>query len=450
MLVSGSQQVSLARGRTSLVGLLRMSVDPLLIVIALVVSCMALDVEFGGRELVLALIAFSLTFPGELSARRLRRNLFLTVVTNWLLVFALLLFFGYATRFVAHFDEQVLLLWFVLTPLLQYCAHRTVPLLIPQLLAVDGTRTAVVVGANDIGRKLARSLRQEPTLGFRFLGFFRDAEQPATALGDDEPLLGSIEDVAAYAKQHAIGAVFIAMPMAAQPRLLALLEQIKDTTASVYFVPDIFIFDLIQARIDDVDGMPVVAVCETPFVGVNGLLKSVSPLLLAAAIGVKFSSPGPVFFRQRRYGLDGRDITVWKFRSMRVAEDGAEVRQATRHDSRVTPFGAFMRRTSIDELPQLFNVLQGRMSLVGPRPHAVAHNELYRRLIKGYMIRHKVRPGITGWAQVNGLRGETDSIDKMRARIDYDLEYLRRWSIGFDLMILAKTVRIVLARTNAY
>jgi putative colanic acid biosysnthesis UDP-glucose lipid carrier transferase len=157
-----------------------------------------------------------------------------------------------------------------------------------------------------------------------------------------------------------------------------------------------------------------------------------------------------VMFRQRRYGVDGKDIVVYKFRSMTVAEDGAQVTQATRGDQRITPFGAFMRKTSIDELPQLLNVLQGRMSMVGPRPHAVAHNELYRHLIKGYMMRHKVKPGITGWAQVNGLRGETDTVEKMRQRIEFDLDYLRRWSLGFDLRILLRTVKIVLRQTNAY
>jgi putative colanic acid biosynthesis UDP-glucose lipid carrier transferase len=176
-----------------------------------------------------------------------------------------------------------------------------------------------------------------------------------------------------------------------------------------------------------------------------------SPIMLAAALAVKLTSPGPVLFRQRRYGLDGEEILVWKFRSMRIQEDGAEVIQATRDDPRVTPVGAFLRRTSIDELPQFFNVLQGRMSVVGPRPHAVAHNEMYRKLIKGYMIRHKVKPGITGWAQVNGARGETDTIDKMRRRIDFDLEYLRNWSLRLDLLIVWKTVwQALRGDRNAY
>jgi putative colanic acid biosysnthesis UDP-glucose lipid carrier transferase len=177
----------------------------------------------------------------------------------------------------------------------------------------------------------------------------------------------------------------------------------------------------------------------------------ISPLMVAIAITVKRSSPGPVLFRQRRYGLDGKEIIVYKFRTMTVAEDGDEVPQATRNDARVTPLGAFLRRHSLDELPQFINVLQGRMSVVGPRPHAVAHNELYRKQIKGYMIRHKVKPGITGWAQVNGLRGETDTLEKMSARIAYDLAYLRNWSLRLDLQIVIKTVFVVLKGSkNAY
>jgi putative colanic acid biosynthesis UDP-glucose lipid carrier transferase len=172
--------------------------------------------------------------------------------------------------------------------------------------------------------------------------------------------------------------------------------------------------------------------------------------MLAIAAGVKLSSPGPVIFRQRRYGLDGREIVVYKFRTMTVTEDGAVVRQATRADGRVTRFGAILRRYSLDELPQLINVLQGRMSVVGPRPHAVAHTELYRKLIKGYMFRHKVRPGITGWAQVNGLRGETDTLEKMERRIAYDLDYLREWSLQLDLRIVLRTVLVVFDGGNAY
>jgi putative colanic acid biosynthesis UDP-glucose lipid carrier transferase len=231
----------------------------------------------------------------------------------------------------------------------------------------------------------------------------------------------------------------------------------------VYFVPDMFVTDLIQGRIDSVSGMPVLGVCDSPFSGVSGLVKrasdvifsiailaAISPLLLVLALCVKLSSPGPVIFKQRRYGLDGEDIVVYKFRSMTVTEDGDAIRQCAEHDGRLTPLGAFMRRTSLDELPQFINVLQGRMSIVGPRPHAVAHNELYRKLIKGYMQRHKVRPGLTGWAQVNGLRGETPTLERMQARIDHDLDYLRNWSLRLDLYIMAKTLWVVLKGQNAH
>lgn len=258
-------------------------------------------------------------------------------------------------------------------------------------------------------------------------------------------------------------ALYLALPIAAQPRILSVLDELKDTTVSIYFVPDIFMTDLIQGRLDSVGPMPVMAVCETPFNGISGMVKRgsdisialvimllASPVTLALALAVKLTSPGPVIFKQRRYGLDGKEILVYKFRSMSSTDNGSEVKQATKNDSRITPFGAILRKTSLDELPQFYNVLQGRMSIVGPRPHAVAHNETYRKLVKGYMVRHKVKPGITGWAQVSGYRGETDTIDKMEKRIEYDLEYLRNWSLGFDLWIIVKTVLVVLNDKKVY
>jgi putative colanic acid biosynthesis UDP-glucose lipid carrier transferase len=242
-----------------------------------------------------------------------------------------------------------------------------------------------------------------------------------------------------------------------------LLDELKDTTASIYFLPDVFVTDLIQSRSGSVCGMPVISVCESPFTGYDGIVKRasdlilsllililVSPLLIIIAAAIKIDSPGPIIFKQRRYGLDGEEIVVYKFRSMRVCEDGGSIRQAQEGDDRITRLGAFLRKTSLDELPQFVNVLQGRMSIVGPRPHAVAHNEIYRNLIKGYMIRHKVKPGITGWAQVNGYRGETKTLDKMQGRIDYDLDYLRNWSLRLDLRIIMKTVLLVFKDSAAY
>ena len=242
-----------------------------------------------------------------------------------------------------------------------------------------------------------------------------------------------------------------------------LVHELGDTTASIYFLPDVTGFDSIQQRTSEILGMPVVAMCETPFHGYRGLVKRLmdvtiavgalvvlAPLLAGIAIAVKRGSPGPVLFRQRRYGLDGREINVFKFRTMTVCENGALVTQASRNDSRVTPIGKHLRRWSLDELPQLINVLQGTMSIVGPRPHAVAHNEEYRKLIKRYMVRHKVLPGITGLAQVRGCRGETARVEHMEARVLFDLEYMRRWSPMLDLEIILATVVAVIKTDNAY
>jgi putative colanic acid biosynthesis UDP-glucose lipid carrier transferase len=333
----------------------------------------------------------------------------------------------------------------------------------PHVLAAEGMhKTAVIAGANDLGRRLAARLRASPLLGIRFAGYFDDRAPGRLQNVVPRDNLGALSALADYARSNTVDVIYIALPMASQPRILKLLEDLRDTTASIYFVPDIFVSDLIQARVDSIGGLPVVAVCESPFHGFNAVAKRVSdfclaalilagisPLMVAIALGVKLSSPGPVLFKQRRYGLDGKRIVIYKFRSMTVAEDGDVVRQVTRNDQRVTRFGAFLRRTSLDELPQFINVLQGRMSIVGPRPHAVAHNEMYRKLIRGYMIRHKVKPGITGLAQVNGLRGETDTVDKMKARIDYDLAYLRNWSLALDVRIILKTA-VVLLHKNAY
>ena len=463
MLLGAAHQQELIRSQLSLVRLVRSTIEPVLIISALLAATFVFDGEFEGKDLILSLLVFSLTFPGRLSHGRISRPRLFEVWANWLGIALLLIFFGYATRSLRYFDLRVILTWTLSVPFLLLFAYRMIPVIMPRLLAVEGYRSAVIVGANEIGRKLAREFAQEAQLGVRLIGFFDDRSQERLELGPDEKIEGRLCDVPEYVKREHVEAIFIALPMSSQPRLHKLLDELRDTTASIYFAPDIFVYDLIQARIDHINGIPVVAVCETPFYGINGMVKRasdlvlaslilflVSPLLLAIAVAVKATSPGPVLFRQRRYGLDGREIVVYKFRSMRVAEDGAVVRQATRNDSRVTPLGAFLRRTSLDELPQFANVIQGRMSIVGPRPHAVAHNETYRKLIKGYMMRHKVKPGITGWAQVNGLRGETESVEKMKARIDYDLDYLRNWSLRFDLSIILKTVVVVLRRQNAY
>ncbi len=315
--------------------------------------------------------------------------------------------------------------------------------------------TALIAGANTHGRELARRLMADVSGDRRLLGFVDDRAPPRLPATLEAPLLGRFSDLGEIVQRNGVDEVFLALPISAAPRVQAVLAQLRDSTASVHFIPQWPEPSAVQVRMTQVAGMPVLTLCASPFLGPRAHLKRLAdvlialvaivltgPLMLGIAAAIKLSMPGgPVIFRQRRHGLNGQTIEVWKFRTMRVTEDGASVRQATRNDPRVTPLGAFLRRTSLDELPQFFNVLQGRMSVVGPRPHALAHNAYYRQHIDGYMLRHKVRPGITGWAQVNGARGETDTIDKMERRVAYDLEYLRQWSPTLDVRILWRTIQ---------
>ncbi|GAB4166578.1 MAG: undecaprenyl-phosphate glucose phosphotransferase [Rhodocyclaceae bacterium] len=459
MLAAANPRHSLLKARPSLVSVIGSLLDPLVAIAALAAVNAWYAEPFDAPYFILTLVVFSMAYPGKPQLGTPSAKMARDVLFDWTILAGVLFLFGYASGYLAMFPERVLVAWFVAVPIAQIACQQLVRLVLPHVLGRrENYRRAVIVGANETGLALARNLARAPWLGIRLAGFFDDRTRCRIEAPEPRPrLLGRTKDLSAYVRGNGIDLIYLALPMATQPRILALLDELADTTASVYFVPDVFVTDLIQARMDSVMGMPVVAVCETPFTGLNGLIKRgsdlvlaslilvlVSPLMLALAIGVKLSSPGPVFFRQRRYGLDGKEIVVYKFRSMTVCEDGPEVPQATRDDARVTPFGAFMRRTSLDELPQFINVLQGRMSIVGPRPHAVAHNELYRKLIKGYMVRHKVKPGITGLAQVKGLRGETPTVEKMRARIDWDLNYVRNWSLKLDLRIILKTIWIIL------
>jgi putative colanic acid biosynthesis UDP-glucose lipid carrier transferase len=414
--------------------------------------------------LTLCLLVFALTFPGR---NRFRENLIgaaVDIVSSWVTLAVILALCGYATRSLEYFVNNVLLAWLLITPILQWIAVWIGSRVVKRLAArPEARRTAVVVGAGALGVKVAKALADSGDHGIHFVGYFDDRTDDRLHQEASAERLGGLKDVASYCTDHSVREVYITLPLGSQPRIVELLEDLQDTTASLFFVPDVFGISIIQGRLQDTNGVPVVGICETPFTGTNELVKRISdivlasiilvlisPILLAVAIGVKLSSPGPVIFRQRRNGLDGGEIVVYKFRSMTSQDNGPVVRQATKGDPRITRFGAFIRSTSLDELPQFINVLQGRMSIVGPRPHAVAHNEQYRQLIKAYMVRHKVKPGITGWAQVNGHRGETDTIEKMQARVEYDLEYLRNWSLGLDLQIIVRTVRLVLFDRHAY
>jgi putative colanic acid biosynthesis UDP-glucose lipid carrier transferase len=435
------------------VAFLRKALDPAIAGGMLVAATLVTGQPLGRSVWALALLTFLLTYPGEVPYRSRLLGQLRRIFASWALAVGALLALGIVFGVIDNFGSQQLALWVVGVPTAQALAHWAGPRVLARVFSLRRHNNAIVVGANPHGRALVRAMHADEGASTRFMAYFDDRE--AHRLGDDleVPVQGNIDSVADFVRANHIDQIYIALPMASQPRILKLLDDLRDTTASIFFVPDIFMYDLIQARVDLAAGMPVVAVCETPFHGTAGVIKRLSDVtitvgvlllaglpMLGIALAIRLGSPGPAIFRQRRYGLDGREIVVWKFRTMYVQEDDGTVRQATADDARVTPIGRVLRCTSLDELPQFFNVLQGRMSVVGPRPHAVSHNETYRKLINGYMIRHKVKPGITGWAQVNGARGETDIIDKMQSRIEFDLEYLRNWSLRLDLQIVARTV----------
>jgi putative colanic acid biosynthesis UDP-glucose lipid carrier transferase len=450
--------------------LLRRLISPVVVVLVLVFLVKALGERMDGYYLVLSIIVFFLSshlFDDQALLRPCgSRHIwsgFGSVLFAWGMTVLGVVFLGYVTQLDYHYDDEVMLYWFVATPIVLLLVHMGMRWYIRDMVDQGRTRRAVIIGGNEAGERLASRMRDNECLLTEFLGFVDDRQPERLSPVVRGQFLGKASDILEIVRNTRAEVVYISLPISQKARINALLDLLKDSTASVYMVPDIFTYDLIQARIDQMGGVPIIAILETPFTSINAINKRLadvvlsililallSPLMILVAMLVKLSSPGPAIFKQRRYGLNGEEIIVYKFRSMRVTEDGAVIRQATKDDDRVTPIGRILRKTSLDELPQFINVLQGQMSIVGPRPHAVAHNELYRKLISGYMLRHKAKPGITGWAQVNGLRGETDTVDKMAARIQYDLNYLRNWSLALDLMIILKTVMLVFKDARAY
>lgn len=365
--------------------------------------------------------------------------------------------------------------------MLGLCSWRIVARGVLHLLRSRGhnTRSVAIVGSGSLAVSVAKRLVDCTWGGYIIKGFYDDrqmldvdafpscdTERRYMGIADDQgrpSVIGRFDDVVAQAESGEIDHVYIALPMRAEARIKELTERLANSTATIYIIPDIFIFELLQAKAINLNGIPAINIVSEPMTGIDGWMKRVEDIILsslilvlislpmlAIAVAVKLTSKGPVFFKQNRYGIDGTAIKVWKFRSMTVAENGDTVTQATKGDMRITKVGAFLRRTSLDELPQFLNVLGGGMSIVGPRPHAVAHNEEYRVQIPGYMLRHKIKPGITGWAQINGWRGETDTLEKMEKRVEYDLHYIRHWSLLWDLKIIIKTIFKGFVHKNAY
>ncbi|MCA0902152.1 undecaprenyl-phosphate glucose phosphotransferase [Microbulbifer agarilyticus] len=396
------------------------------------------------------------------------RNMLLTTALAWTVVCLLLLLIGYFSAQAAIYSRLVVGSWFCVTLFGLGSWRFALRKLLHYLRVNDhNTRSAAILGFNEAAVKLAQELQRNPQLGIRLQGVYRlpglGGEGDDALPGNSHLIAGDLEQALSAARTGDLDLIYIALPVGEARHIGQLLAALGDTTATVFLLPDIFGSNLLRTRWQRIGGSTVLSIYDSPIQGINSWLKRLedllvstmaltllSPLMLLIALGVKLTSSGPVLFKQRRYGLNGHTIDVWKFRSMTCTEDGPTIQQAQKNDARVTPFGRFLRCTSLDELPQLFNVLGGTMSIVGPRPHAVAHNEQFRSIVSGYMLRHKVKPGITGWAQINGWRGETDTLEKMHKRVEHDLDYIRNWSIFLDLRILCLTVSRGFVGKNAY
>lgn len=324
-------------------------------------------------------------------------------------------------------------------------------------------RRVAVVGCGSHCHQVVRNIEGSSASGFRAVAAF-DVRPVTGTIGSGVPVYDDIVKFAAYVRSHDVSELWLALPLSEERTISRFVAEFRDDLVNVRFVPDMRSVALFDSGMIDLIGMPAINLVASP-VPARALVKkevfdrlfaacallALAPLLVAIAIAIKFSSRGPVFFTQKRKGADGRIFKIYKFRSMRPhAVETGVLKQATRGDPRITRVGAFLRRTSLDELPQFFNVLRGDMSVVGPRPHAIEHDELYQKVVNGYIHRYRIKPGITGWAQINGFRGETDQIEKMQGRVEHDLYYLRNWSFGLDMRIVAATIAKGLIHSNAY
>lgn len=451
----------------SLISMVQRFSDILIIFISLYIVCKLNSISFDIKYLIFSLVALvSFQMIGGISdfyrswrGVKISTELKL-ILKNWSLSF--LIGLGIISLFHdLDINIKVSALWFFAVSF-GFVLCRTFIRVSAGIMRRLGynTRRVAVVGSLPAGINLLKGFVEEPWMGFVVLGYYNDKLLSEVS---DINYCGDFERLVLDARNGKIDRIYIAMNMREEAKIKSVVQQLTDTTCSVLLIPDIFTFNILQARTEEINGVPVVPLFDTPLSGINMIFKRlediivssiililISPILIVISIAVKISSPGPVLFRQIRYGMDGKPIRVWKFRSMRVMENDANVVQATKNDIRVTKVGKFLRSTSLDELPQFFNVWCGQMSVVGPRPHAVAHNEQYRALIQGYMLRHKVKPSITGLAQINGWRGETDTLEKMEKRIEYDLLYIRGWSIWLDLKIIFLTVFKGFINKSAY
>ncbi|MBN8445152.1 MAG: undecaprenyl-phosphate glucose phosphotransferase [Gammaproteobacteria bacterium] len=388
----------------------------------------------------------------------------------WLVIFTLTISFVvilialFLLKSGADFSRVIISVWYAVSVVLLVSWRLAVRTLraLQREHGLNIQKTAII-GLTPRGVQLMQEINATPSHGLEIIGFFDDRDASRFPEEFRSKLLGSVNDAVMTAQSGVISRLYICLPLHADKRIQQIVEQLGDTTLDVYLVPDLIFMNLIHGKLSNVGDIDTISVFESPHLGLQNYIKrsfdivfsalalvALIPVFLMIAVAIKLTSKGPILFRQDRYGLDGKKIGVYKFRSMKVLENSDIVTQATKNDPRVTPVGAFLRKTSLDELPQFVNVLKGQMSVVGPRPHAVAHNEHYRNKVAFYMLRHKVKPGITGWAQINGWRGETDTLEKMQKRVEFDLAYIRNWSLWWDIQIIVKTVFKGFGGKNVY
>jgi len=387
------------------------------------------------------------------------------LLAAWSLTFFALITAAFLTKVSADYSRGLALIWFV-TALFALTSLRIALFFrLRSWIAAGRLRQKIaIVGAGENGRRLVQYLNRTRDGSYSVFGIFDDRTSRIPEMIEGHPRTGTVDDLVRLARSERIDQILVALPWSADKRHLEILRKLKTLPVDVRLSPDLIGFQLSHSTFGRISGIPTVEVSQKPLSDWRLLHKEIedrvlgalillfiTPVILLIALAIKFDSPGPILFRQKRYGFNNHVIEVFKFRTMRVeACQGVTVPQATRNDPRITPVGRFLRRSSLDELPQILNVLRGEMSLVGPRPHAVQHNEYYGGIVDEYASRHRVKPGITGWAQVNGWRGETDTLEKMQKRVEHDIFYIDNWSIGFDLQILLMTAFVVLRGDNAY
>lgn len=442
-----------------------------IIAISLILAIFLYSATYNQQYFIMCLvgiIAYSFSAEALALYRSWRSGYFKEIVfytfLSWAIAAITILTYLFFTKSSDAFSRVTTAIWFAIT-FIGLIGWRYVFAQFLEKMRRKGynSRNVAIIGLTNGGKRLAQQILDHPETGYRLTAIYDDRTLERIDKTYHQYIKGSIQDGVETAKFNKFDVVYIALPITAEKRIKDILYLLGDTTANVQLVPDLFIYSLMKASMSHVGDIQTISVYDNPMQGASAALKRAEDILLSLAILtliavpliviaiiIKCTSRGPILFKQDRYGLDGKKIKVWKFRSMTVADNGAKVVQATKGDARITPFGGFLRRTSLDELPQFFNALKGDMSVVGPRPHAVAHNEDYRKRVDYYMLRHKVKPGITGWAQVNGWRGETDTVDKMEMRIQFDLEYIRNWSLWLDFKIVLFTIFKSFNDKNAY